>query len=87
MNYEKYKERMRVYSAARRRKEAGGVAKLPSWVTKRPERKKVNCIVCGESLTVMNNYNFHKTPICNSESCKRFRKTQLQRERRLRGGK
>jgi len=52
----------------------------------KPERKRVRCAVCGSVLTVMNNWNFHKTPLCQSPACKRARKTALQRARRWNGG-
>jgi hypothetical protein len=46
------------------------------------KRKVACCAICGLPVTVTNNLNFYKTPLCDSAACKRARKTELQRLRR-----
>jgi len=88
--YEKYKENARIASDARRRAEGisrrGSVSAWKKQFVEPSMRKKTVCAICGAVVTVMNNLNFYKTPLCDSPACKRARKTELQRQRRLNGG-
>ena len=40
------------------------------------------CPICGKLARTRGNFNAHRIALCNSETCKRARKTALQKEKR-----